>query len=51
VFDRETARRLFETIYSAGGRRDPADAYMAFRGRALTTDALLLKRGLTQAQA
>ncbi|HJZ34602.1 MAG TPA: M3 family metallopeptidase [Hyphomicrobiaceae bacterium] len=51
AFDRETARRLYETIYSAGGRRDPADAYMAFRGRAPTTDALLLKRGLTPAPA
>jgi peptidyl-dipeptidase Dcp len=46
VFDRKTARRLYETIYSAGGRRDPGDAYKAFRGRAPTTKALLAKRGL-----
>jgi peptidyl-dipeptidase Dcp len=46
VFDRKTARRLYETIYSAGGRRDPGDAYKAFRGRPPTTKALLAKRGL-----
>jgi peptidyl-dipeptidase Dcp len=49
VFDRKTARRLYETIYSAGGRRDPAEAYEAFRGRPPTTKALLAKRGLTAA--
>jgi peptidyl-dipeptidase Dcp len=46
VFDAETARRLYDTIYSAGGRRDPAAAYKAFRGRAPTIKALLEKRGL-----
>jgi peptidyl-dipeptidase Dcp len=46
VFDAGTARRLYDTIYSAGGRRDPAAAYKAFRGRAPTTKALLKKRGL-----
>jgi peptidyl-dipeptidase Dcp len=46
VFDGKTARRLYDTIYSAGGRRDPAAAYKAFRGRAPTTKALLEKRGL-----
>jgi peptidyl-dipeptidase Dcp len=46
VFDAKTARRLYDTIYSAGGRRDPAAAYKAFRGRAPTTKALLAKRGL-----
>jgi peptidyl-dipeptidase Dcp len=46
VFDPKTARRLYDTIYSAGGRRDPAAAYKAFRGRAPTIRALLEKRGL-----
>jgi peptidyl-dipeptidase Dcp len=46
VFDRELARRLHESIYSAGGKQDPADAYKAFRGRLPKTDALLEKRGL-----
>jgi peptidyl-dipeptidase Dcp len=46
IFDRKTARRLKDFIYSAGNRRDPADAYIAFRGRLPTTKALLKKRGL-----
>ena len=33
IFDPATAKRLRETIYAAGGARDPADAYKAFRGR------------------
>jgi peptidyl-dipeptidase Dcp len=45
-FDPETARRLRDTIYSAGNLRDPAEAYKAFRGRLPTVDALLKKRGL-----
>lgn len=47
VFDPETAARLAESIYSTGGRDDPADAYRAFRGRQPTTAALLEKRGLS----
>lgn len=50
IFDPATARKLYENIYSAGGKRDPADAYKAFRGRLPTTRALLEKRGLTGAQ-
>ena len=46
VFDRKTARRLAEFIYAAGNRRDPADAYVAFRGRLPTSEAMLKKRGL-----
>ena len=34
IFDPATAGRLKEFIYSAGNRREPADAYHAFRGRA-----------------
>ncbi len=49
VFDSATARRLRAFIYSAGNLRDPADAYMAFRGRMPSIDALLKKRGLTNA--
>jgi peptidyl-dipeptidase Dcp len=49
IFDAATARKLYENIYSAGGKRDPADAYRAFRGRLPTTRALLEKRGLTGA--
>ena len=49
AFDPATAKRLRDYIYSAGNRRDPADAYKAFRGRLPTVDALLKKRGLADA--
>jgi len=45
IFDPATAKRLQEIIYAAGGSRDPADAYKAFRGRLPSPDALLRKRG------
>jgi peptidyl-dipeptidase Dcp len=46
IFDPETAVKLKEFIYSAGNRRDPHDAYVAFRGRPPKIDGLLKKRGL-----
>jgi peptidyl-dipeptidase Dcp len=46
VFDPELAHRLYANIYSAGGRQDPTDAYIAFRGRMPTIEPLLTKRGL-----
>jgi peptidyl-dipeptidase Dcp len=46
IFDPATAKRLHETIYAAGGSRDSAEAYKAFRGRLPSADALLAKRGL-----
>jgi peptidyl-dipeptidase Dcp len=49
AFDPATAKRLRDYVYSAGNRRDPADAYKAFRGRLPTVDALLKKRGLADA--
>jgi len=48
-FDPETARRLYENVYSAGNLRDPGEAYMRFRGRMPTAEALLRKRGLAEA--
>jgi peptidyl-dipeptidase Dcp len=48
IFDPATAKRLHETIYAAGGSRDPVDAYKAFRGRLPSPDALLRKRGLAE---
>ena len=50
IFDPATAKRLHDTIYAAGGSRDPADAYKAFRGRLPSPDALLRKRGLAAAE-
>ena len=49
VFDPETAQRLAENIYAAGGSRDPAELYVAFRGRMPGVEALLAQRGLTAA--
>jgi peptidyl-dipeptidase Dcp len=49
VFDASTARQLHDHIYAAGGSRDPVDLYTAFRGRLPTPDALLRRRGLSDA--
>jgi peptidyl-dipeptidase Dcp len=46
VFDKATAQKLRTHIYAAGGTREPAKAYTAFRGRLPSPDALLRKRGL-----
>jgi peptidyl-dipeptidase Dcp len=46
VFDQAVAKRLRDNIYAAGGARDPAEAYKAFRGRMPSVDPLLRKRGL-----
>jgi peptidyl-dipeptidase Dcp len=51
IFDPATAKRLRETVYAAGGTRDPAEAYKAFRGRLPSADALLRKRGLAEPAA
>jgi peptidyl-dipeptidase Dcp len=48
IFDPRTAKRLRETIYAAGGARDPAEAYKAFRGRLPSAQALLRKRGFAE---
>jgi peptidyl-dipeptidase Dcp len=46
VFDPELASKLHRYIYSSGGTLEPAEAYVAFRGRPPEVDALLAKRGL-----
>ena len=46
VFSQKIARRLREHIYAAGNKRDPLEAYIAFRGRAPEVEGLLRKRGL-----
>jgi len=45
-FDGATADKLRRHIYAAGGSTDPEEAYIAFRGRLPTPDALLEKEGL-----
>jgi peptidyl-dipeptidase Dcp len=44
-FDAGVAAKLSAHVYSAGNRRDPAEAYKAFRGRMPDTRYLLKKRG------
>lgn len=44
-FHPEVAGKLKSFIYSAGGRQDAADAYVAFRGRMPTAEPLLRQRG------
>lgn len=48
IFDQKTAKRLHDDIYSTGGSRDPAEAYIAFRGREPEPEALLRRRGLLE---
>ena len=45
-FDTAIARKLQRYIYSSGGSMDPEDAYIAFRGKLPSSDALLEKEGL-----
>ena len=49
IFDPKLAQKLHDNIYSAGGKRDPAKLYKAFRGRQPKVKALLEKRGLAAA--
>src|SRR6266508_1304322 len=49
IFNPEVARKLLQNVLSAGGSRDPAELYIAFRGRLPTADALLKKRGFLDA--
>jgi peptidyl-dipeptidase Dcp len=51
VFDPGVAKRLRDHIYAAGGAREPAEAYQAFRGRMPSVGPLLKKRGLVDAAA
>ena len=46
VFDPETARRFRAEILEVGGSRDIMEAYVAFRGRKPTIDALLRQSGI-----
>jgi peptidyl-dipeptidase Dcp len=48
IFHPGTAKKLHDHIYAAGGSRDPAELYTAFRGQLPTPDGLLKRRGLTK---
>ncbi|MFQ5610471.1 MAG: M3 family metallopeptidase, partial [Woeseiaceae bacterium] len=47
IFDRDTAARFRREILEIGGSGDFMDAYVAFRGRRPTFDALLRLNGIT----
>ncbi len=49
IFDRETALRFRSEILEIGGSRDFMQAYVAFRGRKPTLDALLRQSGIGKA--
>jgi oligopeptidase A len=49
IFDRATAIRFREEILEIGGSRDFMDAYVSFRGRKPTLDALLRQNGIGEA--
>jgi len=49
IFDPALAQRLRAHVYAAGNRSDPEEAYLAFRGKSPSPEALLRKRGLVVA--
>ncbi len=48
IFDAGTAKNLHDHVYAAGGSRDPAELYTAFRGRLPSPEGLLKRRGLSE---
>ena len=50
-FDAGVAQRLHEFIYSSGNSLEPGAAFLAFRGRVATVDAMLRERGLVDEAA
>jgi peptidyl-dipeptidase Dcp len=44
-FDKNTAAKLLEHVYSAGGKVDEAETYIAFRGQDAAVEALLEAKG------
>lgn len=51
LFDKDTAKRLYDYIYSRGDTLNYLDAYEGFRGRAPTTDALLRSKGFADKES
>jgi peptidyl-dipeptidase Dcp len=48
IFDPGIAKKLHDHVYAAGGSRDPAELWAAFRGRLPSPQGLLRKRGLVE---
>jgi peptidyl-dipeptidase Dcp len=44
-WDEAVAKRLLDNVFSKGNTLDPEDAYFSFRGKPVSIDALLRKRG------
>lgn len=45
LYNKEVAKKLYDNVFSIGNTIDPAIAYKKFRGRDVTTDALMRARG------
>lgn len=45
IFDKETSQKLYNFVFSTGDTLNYEEAYKAFRGRAPSTDALLINKG------
>jgi peptidyl-dipeptidase Dcp len=50
-WDKATAKRLYDDVFSVGNTIDPADGYRAFRGRDPEIEALMRKRGYAPPKA
>ena len=51
IFDPAIAKKLYDNVYSAGGSRDPAELYIAFRGRLPTPTRCCKQRGFARRSA
>lgn len=49
LYDPVTAQRLHDTVLAVGNTVDPAEAWLAFRGREVSVDALMRDRGFAPA--
>jgi peptidyl-dipeptidase Dcp len=47
-YDRTVARHLYDRVFSAGNKVDPAEAYRDFRGRDAGISALMRERGFPE---
>lgn len=47
LYNKEVAKRLHDFVFSIGNTIDPAIAYKKFRGREVSTEALMRARGFT----
>lgn len=45
LYNKEVSKRLYDNVFSIGNTIDPEIAYKKFRGRDVTTDALMRARG------